>query len=210
MDTLPVFEMLISDDPDSELQVSAIALVDEPAIQRNWLSFSADKNPMHFAAVNDDEQIIVGAAMVPDMLIYRFDKKTQKEYNVFFSKQTVKSIAQKFFAKGFQGSANIMHDQGQPVPGTTYFMSWFKDSDKSMVGLEGDYPEGTWFVGAKVSDAETWKKVKDGTIKGFSVEGEFGYLEEPTPEEITLAEIAKALEGPEDESTLEKIKMLVK
>jgi hypothetical protein len=38
-------------------------------------------------------------------------------------------------------------------------------------------PDGTWFLGAKVNNEETWQKVKDGTFKGFSVEGMFDMTE---------------------------------
>jgi hypothetical protein len=36
-----------------------------------------------------------------------------------------------------------------------------------------DYPEGTWMVTMKVTDDDTWNKVKDGKLKGFSVQGYF-------------------------------------
>jgi hypothetical protein len=34
-------------------------------------------------------------------------------------------------------------------------------------------PKGTWFGIFKINDDETWKKVKDGTFNGFSIEGNF-------------------------------------
>lgn len=176
---LPLYEMTISDAVDSELQVTAIALVDEPAIMVNWQSFAAKSSLMNFATVNEEQHLIIGPAMIPDMKIYRNDTEPGGlgEYNVFFSKDTVKKIAEKFYAKNFQGSANIMHDAGQRVEGVNYFLSWFKDEAKGMTGLAGDYADGTWFVGAKVNNADAWAKVKAGLIKGFSVEGVFEYTE---------------------------------
>jgi len=176
--------MRIKPETDSELEVTAIALVDAPAIAKNFLAFKGALK-LEFATINEDEHIIVGPAMVPDTLIYRNDKDLG-EYNVFFSKETIKEIAQKYYKKCLQGSANLMHDPEQKLEGINYFLSWFKDTAKGMTGLDGDYPEGTWFVGAKVDNADAWAKIKSGEIKGFSVEGVFGYVkEEPAPVQMS-------------------------
>jgi hypothetical protein len=39
-----------------------------------------------------------------------------------------------------------------------------------------DYPIGTAFVGVKVDNDQAWAKVKNGEVKGFSIEGEFTQL----------------------------------
>ena len=190
MDKLPTFEINISDNLESQLEVTAIALVDMPAIESNWMAFK-EQQPMNFASIDEDQHLIIGAAMIPDLKIYRNDSHLG-EHNVVFSKDTVRRIAEKFYAKGFQGSANIMHDAGQVVAGVNYFLSWIKDDAKGMVGLTGDYPDGTWFVGAKVNNPAVWAKVKSGEIKGFSVEGMFEY-EEKKPEDVMMQKIKNIL-----------------
>ena len=45
-----------------------------------------------------------------------------------------------------------------------------KEKMKSMGIAEGIVPEG-WWVGFKLSDAEVYQKVKNGTYKMFSIEG---------------------------------------
>ena len=128
-----------------------------------------------FSVVNNEERIVVGPAMVPDMPIFRSD--STGEYFVFFDKKTIETIALKFYAKGFQQSANEMHTK--PVEGITFFMSWIADESKGIPKMKQfeDLPDGTWFLGAKVMNDETWSKVKDGTFKGFSVEGMFDMTE---------------------------------
>lgn len=195
MAKLPLYEMRINAAVDSDLQVSAIALVDIPAIEKNWQAFKAAPKAMEFATINNEERVIIGAAMIPDLFIYRNDEQ-RGEYNVVFSKETVKEIAEKFYAKGFQGKANIMHDAGQAVEGVNYFLSWFNDKSKGMVGMEGEYPDGTWFVGAKVNNDEVWAKVKSGEIKGFSVEGLFEFEEadvNPTEDDALFMKIKNIL-----------------
>ena len=128
-----------------------------------------------FSVVNEDERIVVGPAMVPDLPIYRRDETG--EYYVFFDKKTIETIALKFYAKGFQQNANEMH--AKAVEGITFFQSWIADESKGIPKMKQfeDLPDGTWFLGAKIENDETWAKVKDGTFKGFSVEGMFDMTE---------------------------------
>ena len=135
-----------------------------------------DKQKMQaFAVVNDEERIVVGPAMIPDLPIYRKDETG--EYYVFFDKQTIETIALKFYQKGFQQNANEMH--AKAVEGITFFQSWIADEGKGIPKMKQfeNLPDGTWFLGAKVNNEETWQKVKDGTFKGFSVEGMFDMTE---------------------------------
>jgi hypothetical protein len=128
-----------------------------------------------FSVVNSEERIVVGPAMVPDMKIYRRDETG--EYYVFFDKKTIETIALKFYSKGFQQSANEMHMK--PIEGVTFFQSWIADESKGIPKMKQfeDLPDGTWFLGAKIMNDETWAKVKDGTFRGFSVEGMFDMTE---------------------------------
>lgn len=132
-------------------------------------------NSFSFAVVNNEERIVVGPAMIPDLPIYRRDETG--EYYVFFDRKTIETIALKFYAKGFQQSANEMHMK--PIEGVTFFQSWIADESKGIPKMKQfeDLPDGTWFLGAKVNNDETWQKVKDGTFRGFSVEGMFDMTE---------------------------------
>jgi hypothetical protein len=38
-----------------------------------------------------------------------------------------------------------------------------------------DVPDGSWFGSFKVNNDEVWQMIKDGKVKGFSVEGLFQY-----------------------------------
>ena len=167
---LPIYRLTIKEDLESDQEVSAIALVDLPAIGENFFAFAE----AHKFAINEDERIIVGAAMVPDQPIYRVDPDG-KEYFVVFDKQTIIKICQKFYTKGLQMSANEMHDPGKQVDGLTFYQSWIADESKGIPKMKQfeHLPDGTWFLGAKVNNDETWAKVKSGEFRGFSVEGMF-------------------------------------
>jgi len=128
-----------------------------------------------FSVVNNEERIVVGPAMIPDLPIFRKDETG--EYYVFFDRKTIETIALKFYAKGFQQSANEMHMK--PIEGVTFFQSWIADESKGIPKMKQfeSLPDGTWFLGAKVNNDETWEKVKNGTFRGFSVEGMFDMTE---------------------------------
>jgi hypothetical protein len=85
-------------------------------------------------------------------------------------------------------------------------MSFIRDTDKGLIGLAGDYPDGTWFLGAKVTNDDLWAKVLDGTYKGFSVEGAFQYKE--SQEEQAFNEIGELLKE-DTEEALKKIMELL-
>ena len=126
-----------------------------------------------FAVVNEEERVVVGAAMIPDKPIYRVDPDG-KEYYVYFPKEAIKTIAEKFYRKGFQNNGNEMHDGAKPVD-MVFYMSWIADESKGIPKMKQfeHLPDGTWFLGAKIMSEDAWAKVKDGTFRGFSVEGEF-------------------------------------
>lgn len=128
-----------------------------------------------FAIQDEEERIISGPLMLADTPIYRSDDNG--EYYVVFTKETIKKIAQRFFKKGYQSNVNLMHEQGNLTQGLTMFESWIKDDKRGIKAMKGfeDVPDGSWFGSFKVDNDEVWQMVKDGKVRGFSVEGQFNY-----------------------------------
>ena len=73
-----------------------------------------------------------------------------------------------------------MHDDGQQLSGLTMFESWITDEKRGIMPMKGfeDVPDGSWFGSFKVENDEVWQMVKEGKVKGFSVEGVFNYIRE--------------------------------
>ena len=170
---LPVYQMVINPDIDSDVEVSYVAFVDKPAIERNFLAF---KDQKVMFAVNEEDHIVSGPAMIAESLIYR--KDDQGEYNVFFSADTIGQIALKFFKKDFQKNLNLFHDPSLSLVGVTIFESFVTSKKRGIQPMKGfeDLPDGTWFISAKVENEAVWQAIKDGKVKGFSVEGIFSYV----------------------------------
>jgi hypothetical protein len=170
-DKLPVYKCVIEDNLESDLQVEFVSFVDKPAIDRNFLAF---KDKMNFA-IDVEKRIVSGPAMLADMLLYRNDPGGLGEYYTTFDKESIMSIVQKFFKKGFVQNFNIMHDSATATKGVTVFESFITDTERGIAPMKGfeDAKEGSWFISAKVDDEAIWNKVKAGEVKGFSVEGIF-------------------------------------
>lgn len=122
---------------------------------------------------DDDQMIITGPSMVPDMLIPRRDSDGNT-FHVFFSKDTIKDISKKFLEESKHNNTDINHD-ADVVQENTLLESWIVEDptmDKS-TALGFDVPKGTWMVSYRVNNQETWEKIKSGELTGFSVEGIF-------------------------------------
>jgi hypothetical protein len=168
---LPIYKCTIDNNVDSVLQVSYIALVNEPAIEKNFMAFNKEK--MKFS-VDNERRIISGPAMIADMLIYRNQEPLGEFYTVFDA-ATIEQVVQKFFKKGYVHNFNLAHDSEQTTNEITIFESFLINRARGVMPPTGfeDLADGSWWVTAKVDDDNAWSKVKDGTFKGFSVEGIF-------------------------------------
>ena len=82
----------------------------------------------------------------------------------------------------------------------TMFESFISDKDRGISAMRGfeDTPDGSWFGSFKIEDDNVWQMVKDGDIKGFSVEGIFEYTKKESKEEQVLNSIKKILSSISD------------
>ena len=126
-----------------------------------------------FAFSDDDEMIVVGPAMIPDQLILRKDE-LGKPFHVFFAKETVRKIAQKFFEYNKQNNTDVNHDD-DVTTNNTLLESWIVNDPKmdKSTSLGFNVPEGTWMTSYKINDKETWQKIKNGDLNGYSIAGNF-------------------------------------
>jgi len=179
MEKVEVFEIVINDHDESG--VDYIALVDEPAIMKNFMAFNK-QDKIQFKAADEDKRLIIGAAMIPDLKIFRTDPQ-RGDFYVYFSKETIRQINQKYHRKGFERNVNLMHDKDQHADGVYYVGGFITDEKMGLKDPEGfNNPEGTWYVIMKVDNDELWNNfIKTGEFKGFSVEGLFDQI--PTSEE---------------------------
>lgn len=150
--------------PDS--LVYAISLVECPAIESNFIYLSEEK-PIQVCLEQDEKHMVFGAVLIPDKPIYRYNQ--EEEYYLRFPKETIEVLAHEYLQNDNIYSFTQQHKEN--ADGVSIIESWVKTSnnDKS-VDLGIDAPIGTWFVGAKIDNEEIWQGIKDGSMRGFSVE----------------------------------------
>jgi len=170
---LPIYELMINEDVNDDAEVSFVAMVERPAIQRNWNAF---KENVKFEIISEEKRIISGPLMLADTPIFRSDDKLG-DYYITISKDTILKIVQKFFKKGYQANVNVEHNPDYKVEDMVMFESFISDSARGIAPMKGfeDAPDGSWFGSMKVDNDFAWNEVKEGNIKGFSVEGIFEY-----------------------------------
>ena len=184
-----IVELII--DEDAEMYgIDAISLVDRPAIELDFIALKEQR--VDFAEADTDKRILVGPALVPDKPIYR--KNGDDEFYVYFSKGTVRKAAELYLKHGNQANHTLEHEHN--INGLTVVESWMvedKEKDKSnYYGL--DVPVGTWMVAVKVDNEAIWQEwVKEGKVKGFSIEGYFVDKMKKNSEDEMLSQLAKAI-----------------
>ena len=127
-----------------------------------------------FATIND-QQILVGPAMIPGKLIPRKDENGDLYY-VYFTKDTIKNIAYKAMKDKVIDRVNIEHEPGKFVDDVYLVESWIVENSETDKAREyGLNPvEGTWMTMYKVDNLGVWEGyIKPGLVKGFSIEGFF-------------------------------------
>ena len=192
MEKIEVFELVI--DIDDESGVTAIALVDQPAIESNWMAFS-QQIEHKFAVKDEDKRIIEGYFMVADLLIPRIGEHGEKFF-VKFSAKTIEAIREKQSRLGMTNNFNLMHDPNKIANGVYMLDNIIIDNERGKVAPKEfeKVPNGSLWGSAKVDNDEIWEQVKNGTFKGFSVEGMFKQLEPVTMDEDVINKIIKTIQ----------------
>ena len=190
--TTSIVELVIDDDSE-ELAIDAISLVSAPAIEQDFVYFGKEKNNLTFAKVDEEKRMLVSPALIPNKQIFRYNPNTDSEYYVYFSPETVRKSSELYLKHNNHHKATYEHQDR--VSGVLTTESWIiEDPKMDKSRLYGyDLPKGTWMVSMKINNDELWSKVKDGSLRGLSIEGYFTDRMEkmsertPTDEEILSA-----------------------
>lgn len=163
---LPLFNYDV-DLMDDLTGVEIISLVDMPAVERNFVAMNEDKVMLK---ADEDRHVVTGVALIPNQKIYRRD--ADGEYYISYSREAIERIVEKFFRQKNSTNANVMHEVD--IDGCVYFESYLTDKERGISPVDfGELPDGTWCVSCKVNNPAVWKLIKEGKLRGFSIEGYF-------------------------------------
>ena len=203
---MKLYELTIEDENVDE--VFAISLVENPAIEANFIFFG--KEEVLFATISNEKRMIIAPILIPEKKIIRVDAAGEP-YEVYFTKDTVAKLAQNYLMKGYQHNSTLEHDG--KIKDVTLVESWVKESklnDKSNAyGL--NLPVGSWVGLLKINNDDIWNNyVKTGKVLGVSIEGAFEHQLIKASNEVTiLQKDIKKLSEMEASVVLKKLKKML-
>ena len=180
-----IIELFIDEENDFS-GIEAISIVEYPAIEEDFIALK--EQTIQLAEVDAEKRILMGAALVPDKKIFR--KSGDKEYFIYFSKDTVRKASELFLSKGKQNNSTLEHDV--ELEGLSVVESWIIEDEKKDKSAKYNLnlPVGTWMVSVKVNNDQIWEEfVKEGKVRGFSIEGFFTDKLDERPRESVKEEI---------------------
>jgi hypothetical protein len=173
---IPIFELFI-ENIDIE-GVTAISFVEFPAIKTDFKYFNDTiVNKYTMSKTIDEKMIVVGPAIVPNKPFIRQNEYGELYY-VKFTDQLVADLAHGYLKESKQHNTTEQHNS----PAKNIFMieSWIVEDTNDKIYSKYNFttnevPIGSWCVMYKVDNLDIWNKIKNGQIKGFSIEA---YLSE--------------------------------
>ena len=201
-----IVELVIADDSE-ELTIDAISLVTSPAIEQDFVFFGKENNNLTLAKVDEEKRMLVSPALIPNKQIFRYDPNTDSNYYVYFSKETVRQASELYLKHNNHHKATYQHEDR--VSGVLTIESWIKEGEQDKSKLYGfDLPDGTWFVKMKIENDEMWNKIKDGELKGLSIEGYFiNKMEKMGKQQFSNEEIKEAIKELLSKKKIKKIEL---
>ena len=168
-----------------------ISLVDEPAVEANFMAFSKEKY-LSFKVENEEKRIVTGLVMAADRPILRQD--ADGLYYIMYDKDTINAMAERFLAMGLANNVDTQHNF--EVEKDVFLREMYiKDTERgiSPAGFE-DVEDGSLFATYHILNDEVWEKVKSGEFKGFSLAGIFQEVEmSKVEDDITDEEYEEAM-----------------
>ena len=153
--------------PEDELTgVYAVSLVDQPAIEVDWIKLGKVED--FFFSANKDKQMLFGPLLIPGKLILR-KSQSGELFNIVFDAETIQIIADKYNESKINDIFNFQHSDKQVD--AVLLQNWITGEKDKSQDYGFDLPSGSWFAGVKVKDEEFWlNEVKTEKVKGFSIE----------------------------------------
>lgn len=174
----PIYDIVID---DNSLGLTAISLVDEPAIMTDFIAFKKMTEQQMIWMSSKEKREIVSPILIPNQLILRQNDQGEFYY-IRWTADTIRMAAEKYIANGFFNNFTVMHPTffnkdmkyTDALEKDVYMLRiWTienSETDDAKVKYGFDLPEGTLMVHFKVHNRKIWQRIKSGELKGVSIE----------------------------------------
>ena len=197
--TLPVYRIL-PPSMDDETGMFLVSLVEEPAVETEWLMFNKEKPSFQFSVQDEDKHIVTGISIKASTPIYR--RKGDEEFYVVFEKDDIPAIVEKFVRNGFNNFISLQHNDATLSNTSAVLLEhFFINKERGICPKEFENePDGSWVTSFKILDENIWQEIKAGNLHGFSIEisaelepSKEKYEKQKTQEELDDEELMKMI-----------------
>lgn len=175
---IPIYNVTIDDE---QIGMTAISFVDEPAIMTDFVAFKQQMIENMIWMSSHDKREVVSPILIPNQLIYRVTKKGEPYY-IRWTPEAIQMAAAKYLANGFWNNFTVMHplfydaslNYSDVLEKDVYLLRmWIvknSETDDAHTKYGFNVPDGTLMVHLKVHNRQIWSRIKNGELKGLSIE----------------------------------------
>ena len=194
---IPIFDISVDEDG---LGLFGLSFVDNPAIQVELHAFKAeDKQKIYFSS--HEKREVVSPVLIPNQLIIR--EADGIPYYMRACEDTIKKIYEKYMLSGNWNNFTYMHenmelDMSERKQDGIYLQRlWIIEderTDDANTKYGFDLPKGTLMMKAKVMNRQIWNEIKEGKLRGISLEAFFDKISTNKALQITYSKMKTNLE----------------
>lgn len=195
---IPIFDISVDEDG---LGLFGLSFVDNPAIQVELHAFKAEEAQKVFFASHERREV-VSPVIIPNQLIIR--EAMGIPYYMRASEETIRKMYEKYMLSGNWNNFTYMHenmdaDISDRVQEGIYLQRlWIIEDEKNddactKYGFEG-LPKGTLMMKAKINNRQIWNEIKEGKLRGISLEAFFDKINTNKALQITYSKMKTNLE----------------
>lgn len=195
---IPIFDISVDEEG---LGLFGLSFVDNPAIQVEMHTFKAEEAQKVFFASHEKREV-VSPVMIPNQLIIR--EAMGIPYYMRASEDTIRKMYEKYMLSGNWNNFTYMHSnmeadmEERALDGVYLQRLWIiedpkKDDACTKYGFT-DLPKGTLMMKCKVNNRQIWSEIKQGKLRGISLEAFFDKINTNKALQITYSKMKTNLE----------------
>ena len=195
---IPIFDISVDEEG---MGLFGLSFVDNPAIQVELHAFKAEEARKVFFASHEKREV-VSPVLIPNQLIIR--ESMGIPYYIRASEDTIRKIYDKYMLSGNWNNFTYMHenidaDISERLQDGIYLQRlWIIEDEKNddactKYGFT-DLPKGTLMMKCKVNNRHIWNEIREGKLRGISLEAFFGKINTNKALKITYSKMKTNLE----------------
>lgn len=194
--SIPIFDISVDGD---ELGMFGISFVDNPATQVQLHAFKEEAEKVYFSS--HEKREVVAPVLIPNQLIIR--ETMGIPYYLRANEETIHKIYEKYMLSGNWSHFTYQHenmelDISERVQDGVYLQRLWIIQDEKLDDANTKYgfnlPKGTLMMKAKIQNRQIWNEIKEGKLRGISLEALFDKVNTNKALQITYSKMKTNLE----------------